>query len=303
MKNKAIQGAMLALLALAAMACSDDSNKGECATSAACDTYTTCVSGACVPLECVASTDCPTTDVCVQNTDGDFVCTAIECTSDDQCSAEGAICLQNICVLPGTATCAADGEVCQFANDCCSKQCDGETKLCVPFTGCTEDGDCEEGETCGPTGECVSAGPAACTPETCDGNCNEETGECEPAGTGPSICSPCTTDEDCGAAGGCVTSEDCNPACRAVSPRRTAHRGLNASTCHQEASDAFPPRLPAILTASPDVGKGKSVTWTRAIVSPNWGCVTPATRNTCAEKAVGASMGGRGTPKSVFRNV
>ena len=38
---------------------------------------------------------------------------AIECSTDDQCEEEGAICLQNICVVPTAATCAADG---MFAN-------------------------------------------------------------------------------------------------------------------------------------------------------------------------------------------
>ena len=233
MKNAVLYPIALGLLALFAWGCSDDSNGGECATSAACATYTTCISGACVPLDCEASTDCPTTDVCVQNAEGAFVCTAIECSTDDQCEEDGAICLQNICVVPTAATCAADGDVCQFANDCCSKQCDGETKLCVPFSGCAVDGDCDEGDICGPTGECIpDEGTGACTPETCDGVCNAETGECEASDTGPGICAPCTIDEDCGDAGGCVTLgglQSCLPTCQSKADCASGFECFNLS--------------------------------------------------------------------------
>ena len=212
-----VVGSMVILFLVGIGACSDSSVSSECTLSSECPTYTTCQGGACAPLECASSADCPTTDVCVQNAEGLNVCTAIECISNEDC-VEPWICISNLCVSTEIAPCSEDESACLFDMDCCSTKCDGETKICVPFTGCTGDSACAAGETCDlKTGECSPEATEGCTPENCpDGTCDSGTDTCVPNGNDPYICMLCETDEQCGDAGDCVGLgglNSCLPTC------------------------------------------------------------------------------------------
>ena len=211
-------GIFLVVGLLIGSGCSDDNTSATCVSSLDCESFNSCISGACAPLTCEASTDCPTTDVCAQNEEGEFLCTAVECVTSEDCE-EAEICISNLCVSAESGACVPEGETCLFANDCCSKQCDEESKTCVPFDGCTEDSECGEGEACNTSsGTCESKDGGECTPENCpNGTCDPETGLCNEGTEGaPYLCMDCATDEDCGTVGECVSLgglNSCLPSC------------------------------------------------------------------------------------------
>lgn len=197
----------------------DTAETGECSSDANCtDRPTSCFSGACVSGTCeytALADTCFIDDACFQTgqeepgdrckvcnpaltTEG-FVNKA--CAAGEVCDAPTGECIDANKVGPG--------EPCVSVDDClndapCVPTPDGS----VCSAGCTLDGDCPTGLTCGPDGACVDATVNLCRP------CNLDS-ECAGLGVLGARCvqfsggagSFCGT--ACGAGGACPTGYSC----------------------------------------------------------------------------------------------
>jgi len=157
----------------------------------------------------------------------------IDCTDDDQCTADTCLPATGCSNPPDDGAACDDGNQCTENDSCLEKQCNG-TPVASDECGCLSDADC-------PATEDLCAGKLVCLDSWCQldpdsvvkcddsqdtdcekSECQPGTGQCEPAPKSGNNCSdgnPCTTGEACDngeCTGGttvcdCTQDSDCEP--------------------------------------------------------------------------------------------
>jgi hypothetical protein len=148
----------------------------QCTTEADCGVGETCEDGECVEDDQDACTfiECESNDECEEPTPfcnaRDNVC--VECQSDSQCDADGAVCDNFQCEVPD-AQCESVGDSCDPEAGSfgigfeCSDVGTGEAQ-CVRTCNPELDSPCDSGSVCLGTGS-ESSAPGICYPSQCDG--------------------------------------------------------------------------------------------------------------------------------------
>jgi hypothetical protein len=236
---------------------------GDCCSMTCDQTTNTCAANPtmCSPASssCSAGTDC-CSGKCVGN-----VCSADQCTADDDaCTGDGQCC-SGMCSASGTCTplndtCKTTGNPCGAGGDCCSGLC-GSSGFCAEGSFCTQSGDAcaHDSECCGGICNLAAGGIGTCSQPSpgstlcsagIDGTLCSGCGDCcsrlcAPYGpTGVTVCQPaegcringdlCHDDSDCCGGAGSGLPGDGNVQCLRENPTDPVGICRNPMSCNPE---------------------------------------------------------------------
>ena len=259
---------VLALGALAMVACGGGSGDTSCTTDTDCSTGKVCVRSACTVKACDGAAGCEAAQTCVDTDhDGAKECTAVDCTTDDDCASKpDTTCVQGACIPKETTTPTDDtvgGDDTTPAVDTTAKDeqtTPGTGTLCQP---CSKDADCgdgrytllAEGSFCTaacesnndcPSGymcfqvttegkDCVPGLYTKCPQCLIDGcpagqTCDQTAGTCKAAA---GECGTCDKDDDCGLGARCfkfsAEEQRCVPECGTGCPTGSTCGAMTAA--------------------------------------------------------------------------